>query len=66
MYMTKQIPTMSVCQLSMMDLPENVMQTVDFTVWELALLYIKVQVWSFHFFFYPWKKILNTEDSESK
>lgn len=42
MYTTKQIPNVSVCQPSMMDLPENVMQTVDFTVWELALLYIKV------------------------
>lgn len=28
----------------MLDLPENLMQTVDFTVWELALLRIKVWV----------------------
>lgn len=65
MYTTKQIKLnyhMSICQPSMMDLPANVMQTVDFTVWELALLYIKVQFWSFQFFyfFYPLKKITLT------
>lgn len=31
---------MYVCKSSVLGLPENVMQTVDFTVWELALLYI--------------------------
>lgn len=47
---------MWVCKASVLGLTQNVMQTVDFTVWELAFLYITIQVWSFHLFcfFYPW------------
>lgn len=40
---------MWICKHSILKLRENDMQTVDFAVWELALLYIKVQVWSLSF-----------------
>lgn len=47
--------------MCMLDAPENVMQSVHFTVWKLALIYIKVHIWSFNLFGSCFLEILNTQ-----